>query len=87
MIVCYIAYYYVSRYCSNRRYVPTIVFSWIVMLRSDGLRTCISQLIVLAHQFVTVLATIMERQISSRGMSLIVSAGAIFGSTNAKISV
>ena len=45
--------------------MPTIVFGWIVMLRSDGLQTCTRADLVLVHQFVAVLATIKERQISS----------------------
>ena len=42
---------------------PTIVFGWIVMLWSDGLQTCSRADLVMVHQFVTVLATITERQI------------------------
>ena len=52
----------------------TIVFGWIVMLRSDGLQTCMRANQVWRHQFVTVPATIKERQISSRSMFLIESA-------------
>ena len=45
--------------------VPTIVFDWIVMLRSDGLPTCTRDDLILAHKFVTVLVSIKEHQITS----------------------
>ena len=57
------------------------------MLRSDGLQPCIRTDLVLTHQFVTALATIKERQTSSWAMSLIVSAVASLGLTNADVSV
>ena len=67
--------------------MPTIDFSWIVMLRSDELQTCTRADIVLMHQFVTILATIKERQISSWDMYLIVSTVAFFGSISTNICV
>ena len=67
--------------------MPTVIFGWIVMPRCNGLQTCIISNLVLGHQFVTVLATIKERHVSSWGMSLIVPAVVIFGSTNANIYV
>ena len=57
------------------------------MLRSDGIQTCTRADLVLAHQFVTVMATIKERQISAWGMSFTVSEVASFGLTNANVSV
>ena len=57
------------------------------MLGSDVLQTCTRADLVLGHQFVNVLAKIKKHQISSWGMSLIVSAVAMFGSTNANVSV
>ena len=56
------------------------------MLRSDGLQTCTRAGIVLIQEFVTVLATFKDYQISSWGTSLTVSVVATFGSISANVS-
>ena len=58
--------------------VPTTVYGWIAMHRSEGLQTCTRVDLLLIHQFVTVLATIKGCQISCWGMPLIMSAVANF---------
>ena len=61
--------------------VPTTtVFGCTIMLFSEGLQTCTRADLVFTHQLVTVLATVKDYQTSFRGMFLMVSAVAIFGS-------
>ena len=62
--------------------MPTAIFGG----RPDGLQICNRAELVMIYQLATVLATIKECQISSWGMSFIVSADAIFGSIRANAS-
>ena len=49
--------------------VPTTVFGWIVMLRSEELQTCNRADSVLTHKFLTVLATIEAGFVAFSGSS------------------
>ena len=67
--------------------MPTAVFGWTGMLRSERLRTCTRAELGLIHQCVTVLASIKECQNSSCGMFLMVSAIAIFDLVSANVTL